>query len=150
MTKKNRFFLIFQCFLIFGFISQSCSKEQAPKPVDKIYDVVGITEKDARAFYFELRTAIGGNDKEKLSKMIRFPIGAKINGKRTIVNNKKEFIDNYKEIINKHIKDVVAKTTFEDLNPNWRGLFVGNGEIIFTGIVGKEGIFVTAINNHLK
>jgi hypothetical protein len=147
---KNTSKLLLFIFIFYGFsIGRSFAAE---KMKYDILDITGITEKDARDFYEKMKFSILNNQREELSQMIHFPIGVTINGKRIKMENKNAFLVNYDQIINKHMVGVIKKTDFVDLKPNWRGLFVGNGEIIFGGIGSLKHyiVLITAINNQLK
>lgn len=137
--------MLLQCFFLLV-TSISCAAHRK----DQIFEVTGIREQDARIFYSALKDAILNNKREVLAGMVRYPVGAFVKGKPTANRNRIEFLKNYDEIINQHIKDVVKKTKFEDLKPNFRGLFVGDGEMILSGFIGEDGIFIIVFNNQMK
>jgi hypothetical protein len=147
---KNISKLLLFIFIFYGF---SFGRSYAVEKMKyNILDITGITEKDARDFYEKMKFSILNDQREELSKMVRFSIGVSVNGKRIKIKSKNEFLTNYDQIINKHMFCVIKKIDFVDLKPNWRGLFVGNGEIIFGGIgdLKQYVVLITAINNQLK
>ena len=145
MRNSNSKIVLFQC-VVFALSIWSCSKVE---PKDNILDVAGIKEQDARVFYEQMKNAVLSGKKETVAGFVHFPIGANIGGKHQAINNSKEFMNHYDEIINSQIKDILMKTKFEDLKPNFRGLFVGDGQIIFGGVGSMKQyvVLITSFNN---
>lgn len=146
MRKFFTGLVLAQCFFL---CILSCKKDEKK---DSVFEVAGITESDARAFYSSMKDAIATGNKKALASMVSYPVGVTLKGKGIGIKNETEFIKNYDQIITIHIRDLVQKTTFEDLKPNFRGLFVGNGEIIFGGIGTPKQyrVLITVFNNQMK
>ena len=87
------------------------------------WDVAGITRVFAlKIFIKDLQYMVANDNREEISKLIRYPLNSTI-------NTKSDFLANYNKIITPKIKDAVAKANLKQLFRNYKGVMIGDGAI---------------------
>lgn len=103
------------------------------------WDVAGITKVYAlKIFIKDLQYMAANDNKEEISKLIRYPLNSTI-------KTKSDFLASYNKIITPEIKDDLAKANLKQLFRNYKGVMIGDGAI---WIAQEEKDFrIIAINN---
>ncbi|HKZ66337.1 MAG TPA: hypothetical protein VJ111_08290 [Chitinophagaceae bacterium] len=103
------------------------------------WDVAGITRVHAlKIFIKDLQYIVANDNREEISKLIRYPLNSTI-------KTQSDFLANYNKIITPKIKDALAKANLRQLFRNYKGVMIGNGEI-WIAQEGKD-FKIIAINN---
>lgn len=103
------------------------------------WDVAGITRVYAlKIFIKDLQHMVANDNKEEISKLIRYPLNSTI-------KTKTDFLANYDKIITPKIKDAIAKANLKQLFRNYKGVMIGDGAI-WIAQEGKD-FKIIAINN---
>lgn len=103
------------------------------------WDVAGITRVHAlKIFIKDLQYIIASDNREEISKLIRYPLNSAI-------KTESDFLGNYNKIITSKVKDALAKANLRQLFRNYKGVMIGNGEI-WIAQEGKD-FKIIAINN---
>ena len=101
--------------------------------------MAGITRVHAlKIFIKDLQYIVANNNREEISKLIRYPLNSTI-------KTQSDFLANYNKIITPKIKDALAKANLRQLFRNYKGVMIGNGEI-WIAQEGKD-FKIIAINN---
>lgn len=111
-------------------------------------EVTGITS-DARLFAFlrRIQRAVKSSDKQKISRMLNYPIQVNVEKHQKWINGPKEFLANYDLIFNETVKTAVLSQKEASLFCNQKGVMIGHGELWFGGVDQEQTIKITAINN---
>lgn len=103
------------------------------------WDVAGITRVQAlKIFIKDLQYLVANDNREEISKLIRYPLN-------TTIKTGADFLANYNKIITPKVKDALAKANLRQLFRNYKGVMIGNGEI-WIAQEGKD-FKIIAINN---
>lgn len=103
------------------------------------WDVAGITRVFAlKIFIKDLQYMVANDNREEISKLIRYPLNSTI-------KTKPDFLANYNKIITPKIKDALAKANLKQLFRNYKGVMIGSGEV-WIAQEGKD-FKIIAINN---
>lgn len=103
------------------------------------WEVAGITRVYAlKIFIKDLQYMVANDNKEEISKLIRYPLNSTI-------KTKSDFLDDYNKIITPKIKAALAKANLKQLFRNYKGVMIGNGEV-WIAQEGKD-FKIIAINN---
>ena len=89
-------------------------------------------------FFYELKNALIAKDIEKVANLNDYPIRVNFDS-GTKYYSKSEFIENYESIVTSEMFEKVKQQTFADLFANSYGMYLGSGDIWFTGhCIGKN------------
>ena len=118
----------------------------------KRYDLVSFPDEEVVKFATNIQKYLIKNEKEKLAKLIVYPINVKIDGKKKTIRNEKEFINNFDKIFNVNLKKAVINADSLFMLANQYGVMLGENEynIWFTGVqknVKKYCLLIYTINN---
>ena len=103
------------------------------------WEVAGITRVYAlKIFIKDLQYMVANDNKEEISKLIRYPLNSTI-------KTKSDFLADYNKIITPKIKAALAKANLKQLFRNYKGVMIGNGEV-WIAQEGKD-FKIIAINN---
>jgi len=125
---------------------------QANEVDGRIQEIAGLDPKQAKAFFLDIKKAVGNSDRSALSKIVAFPSLVNLNsGKNKKIKNASEFLDHFDEIFTPKVIQAVRKQAYEDLFVNYQGVMIGSGEVWFSAKKGPSGKFdqfrITKINN---
>lgn len=81
-----------------------------------------------------LQKAVSAHDAARVAALVRYPIGVKIHGKKTVIKSAKAFVQHYDAIVTPAIAKAVTEQKYEDLFVNYQGIMFGNGEVWMNGI----------------
>jgi hypothetical protein len=81
-----------------------------------------------------LQAAVKAHDAAGVARLVSYPIGVTIHGKKTTIPDAQAFVANYDAIITPAIAAVVENEAYEDLFVNWQGIMFGSGEVWINGI----------------
>lgn len=110
-------------------------------------NVTSSSTTEVEAFAKKIKKYIIEDNKSDLANLIDYPINVTINDVKVRIHSGKEFEQNYNNIINPDFKERVSKAYTRYLYSNYMGIMLGNGEIWFGDVIGKEGLHIFAINN---
>lgn len=110
-------------------------------------DVTSSSTTEVEQFAKKIKKYIIEDNKSDLANLIDYPINVTINDVKVRIHSAKEFEQNYNNIITPDFKERVSKAYTRYLNSNYMGIMLGNGEIWFGDVIGKEGLHIFAINN---
>ena len=97
---------------------------------DKMYEITGIRETDARAFLKKFVGHVKAGEKAEASRMIAFPRKVILPDQEVTVESPEAFLTYYDEIFTEDFKERLSQFMDEDsIWWNYRGVAVGNGEI---------------------
>ena len=97
---------------------------------DKMYEITGIRETDARAFLKKFIGHVKAGEKAEASRMIAFPRKVILPDQEVTVESPEAFLTYYDEIFTEDFKERLSQFMAEDsIWWNYRGVAVGNGEI---------------------
>ena len=97
---------------------------------DKMYEITGIRETDARAFLKKFVGHVKAGEKAEASRMIAFPRKVILPDQEVTVESPEAFLTYYDEICTEDFKERLIQFMDEDsIWWNYRGVAVGNGEI---------------------
>ena len=97
---------------------------------DKMYEITGIRETDARAFLKKFVGHVKAGEKAEASRMIAFPRKVILPDQEVTVESPEAFLTYYDEIFTEYFKERLSQFMDEDsIWWNYRGVAVGNGEI---------------------
>lgn len=97
---------------------------------DKMYEITGIRETDARAFLKKFVGHVKAGEKAEASRMIAFPRKVILSDQEVTVESPEAFLTYYDEIFTEDFKERLSQFMDEDsIWWNYRGVAVGNGEI---------------------
>ena len=97
---------------------------------DKMYEITGIRETDARAFLKKFVGHVKAGEKAEASRMITFPRKVILPDQEVTVESPEAFLTYYDEIFTEDFKERLSQFMDEDsIWWNYRGVAVGNGEI---------------------
>ena len=97
---------------------------------DKMYEITGIRETDARAFLKKFVGHVKAGEKAEASRMIAFPRKVILPDQEVTVESPEAFLTYYDEIFTEDFKERLSQFMAEDsIWWNYRGVAVGNGEI---------------------
>jgi hypothetical protein len=96
------------------------------------------SESELKPFYLKVKGAILAKDYHAISTMLSFPTSLYVDGIPTRVLSKEEFIKNGNKIINERVLRAVYCSTYETLWSNYSGVMLGQGELWFNKIKGKD------------
>ena len=103
------------------------------------WEVAGITDvKGFKLFLKNVQLLVFNNDKELLSKLIRYPLGKS-------VKNEKDFIKNFDRLFTKDVKLSIANINFSQVFRNSKGATTEGGKVWFSQV--DEGFKIIAINS---
>ncbi len=103
------------------------------------WDIAGITRvHELKIFVKDLQYLVANDNKEQVSKLIRYPLNSTI-------KTEADFLADYNNIITPKVKDALAKANLRQLFRNYKGVMIGNGEIWIVQ-EGKD-FKIIAINN---
>lgn len=102
------------------------------------WDIAGITRvHELKIFVKDLQYLAANDNKEQISKLIRYPLNSTI-------KTEADFLEGYDKMITPKVKSALAKANLRQLFRNYKGVMIGNGEI---WIVQEEKDFkIIAIN----
>ena len=87
------------------------------------WDIAGIKNVFAlKIFVKDLQYMVANENKEEISKLVRYPLNSTI-------KTKSDFLANYDKIITPKVKDAVAKANLRQLFRNYKGVMIGDGAI---------------------
>ena len=97
---------------------------------DKMYEITGIRETDARAFLKKFVGHVKAGEKAEASRMIAFPRKVILPDQEVTVESPEAFLTYYDEIFTEDFKERLSQFMDEDsIWWKYRGVAVGNGEI---------------------
>lgn len=97
---------------------------------DKMYEITGIRETDARAFLKKFVGHVKAGEKAEASRKIAFPRKVILPDQEVTVESPEAFLTYYDEIFTEDFKERLSQFMDEDsIWWNYRGVAVGNGEI---------------------
>ena len=97
---------------------------------DKMYEITGIRETDARAFLKKFVGHVKAGEKAEASRMIAFPRKVILPDQEVTVESPEAFLTYYDEIFTEDFKERLSQFMAEDsIWWNYRGVAMGNGEI---------------------
>jgi hypothetical protein len=118
---------------------------------DNPYAAAGLDEKRVAAFVTALQDAVRDDDKQAVAKLVRYPITAPIDGKRTRIAKPDAFVANYDRILTPKHREVILRAKPNTLFANAQGVMFGDGEIWISGICAdkecrQSNIRIIAVN----
>jgi invasion protein IalB len=81
-----------------------------------------------------LQAAVKAHDAAGVARLVSYPIGVTIHGKKTTIPDARAFVANYDAIVTPAIAAVVENEAYEDLFVNWQGIMFGSGDVWINGI----------------
>lgn len=110
------------------------------------------SDQDVEEFARKIQSYVLNENKEQLSKEIKYPITVKIDDKATTIQSKDEFIKNYDKIFHSKYKQAITSAITEYMFVNWQGVMFGTGtDNIWineeTDTNGNPKLMIIAINN---
>jgi hypothetical protein len=103
------------------------------------WDIAGITRvHELKIFVKDLQYLVANDNKEQVSKLIRYPFNSSI-------KTEADFIANYHKIITPKIEAALAKANLRQLFRNYKGVMIGDGAIWITQ--EDKDFKIIAINN---
>jgi hypothetical protein len=104
--------------------------------------------KAAAKFLAELQRAVADDDRQKVSRMVLYPLRVRLNRRRVVLRGRRDFLRRYDALFNRHIKQVLAAhKPGDELFRNWQGFMLGRGEIWFEQLADTGAVKIIAINN---
>lgn len=124
---------------------------QSISAVNSSLDALFGTHEPFQQFFDSLKTAVAGDDKAAIARMINYPFKARIGGRDVRIADIGHFVASYDEIVTPKVKTALAKQTYEKLFANSQGVMIGAGEIWFSGICSdnackQQTVKIIAIN----
>lgn len=107
----------------------------------------GYIKQEVEEFAKKIKDYVVNDDKTNLEEFINYPIKVIIEGNRTELYNSEEFLNNYDKIIHSSFKEAISEASVVDMFSNYQGVMISDGKIWFGHIDGKNGLWITAINN---
>ena len=101
-------------------------------------------ERLASLFVIYLQTLVTQDEKERLARLIAFPLEVKLADNNLTIKNEAEFLANYSQIMTETIKIALLNQDPDNLITTTMGTQIGQGEIKF------KGNQIIAINNMLS
>lgn len=111
----------------------------------KMYEVCGISGKEAEAFIEIFIDAVRNDQRERVSELVDYPRVVEADGKKIYVENSKEFLEYYDSIFTASLKDTLYRCLDTDIQYNYSGIFLGNGEVWI--VKSGDVMYITAISN---
>ena len=102
------------------------------------------TAKAARAFLAELQAALRANDKQKIARMVSYPVNVIHDGKRAHIRDKQTFLARYDGLFDEHLRKVILEQSAHCLFGNANGEMIGQGEVWFSE--GNGSVKIITIN----
>lgn len=104
------------------------------------WKIAGIDNpEDFKNFFANFEQLVKEDQKFDIAELIRYPM----NG----IKDQADFVERYDQIFTEEVKTAVIQQDVEKMFKNYQGVMVGNGEIWFSAIGGKNEYWITAINN---
>jgi len=132
--------------VIFACASPFALAQTVAEVNQRLDELFGVHE-PYRAFFAQLQKAVAADDRQAVAAMVEYPIEATIGGRNVKIRDAKHFVTNYGKVITPKVKDAVIRQRYEDLFANWQGVMIGDGEVWFSGIDGKNTVKIITINN---
>ena len=104
------------------------------------WDYFGYDLEEFRDFFQNFQRLVGENRKSEVANLVYF-------GNSNLGKDKEEFIKNYDQLFNQYVKIAIMDQGVDRMFVNYQGIMVGNGQVWFSPIPGREGYWIIAINN---
>lgn len=98
-------------------------------------------------FLSELQRAVAAGERERVARMVLYPLRVRVNRRRVVLRNPRQFLARYDTLFNRRVREVLAAQKFEGIFRNWQGYMVGRGEIWFEQLADTGEFKIIAINN---
>lgn len=104
--------------------------------------------KAAERFLAELQRAVADNDRQRVARMVLYPLDTRVGRRRARLRGPRDFLRHYDALFNRHVRGVLAAhKPGDELFRNWQGFMLGRGEIWFEQLADTGEIKLIAINN---
>lgn len=115
------------------------------RPIEQRFELLFGSWRPFKTFFHRLKKAVLENDANALSEMVYYPLDVnyysrdclvplKCRKKNRKIKNKDQFLAEYKKIMPDFVKNVILKSTFEDLSVFSKGAMIGDGQVWFLEI----------------
>jgi hypothetical protein len=107
------------------------------------------TDEEVENFTKNIKMYLSNDDKQKLAKLINYPIKLKVNGEITNIKDENDFIENYDNIFHKECKKAIENSFTKYMFVNWRGIMFGGNQynMWINEVIGVTDMKITTINN---
>ena len=105
------------------------------------YSVAGLdNEKEVEMFFVKFREAVKKHEKEKVSRMISYPIKVTYASRKSgTIKTAMNFVTAYDNIFDSMLTDAISNKSIKELWANSNGVSTETGEIWFGGVIeGKS------------
>ena len=97
-------------------------------------------------FLAELQRAVAAGERQKVARMVLYPMRVRIRGRRVVLRGRREFLARYDALFDRRVKEVLAAQKFEGIFRNWQGYMVGRGEVWFEQLADTGEFKIIAVN----
>lgn len=107
------------------------------------------TDEEVENFTKNIKMYLSNDDKQKLAKLINYPIKLKVNGEITNIKDENDFIENYDNIFHEEYKKTIENSFTRYMFLNWRGIMFGGNQynMWINEVIGDTDLKITTINN---
>jgi len=85
-------------------------------------------------FFHRLQDALRRNDREEISRIVQYPLRARLHGKLAKIRTRQEFVKDFDLLFDSSVRCVILHATDKSVWGNWRGFTVDGGAIWFDDI----------------
>ena len=122
---------------------EAFSRPKLPPEIEASYRDLNFDPLAAYYSFRRVKAAFRSGDVELLSRVAHYPVTITGKARRTI-RNRDQLIAAKERVMDPHIRDVVAKSTFETVFVRDKGMMLGEGEVWIT--YDKTGFGLGAID----
>ena len=123
----------FIIFLLLFFTSHLVSANQQDI-TNKILNEYFRTNMDYEAFFITLKSSLLAGERERVASLNSYPVRVNYPTGGVYYDSKEEFLENYDKIVKPEMLERVKEQRFNSLFYNNQGMYIGFGDIWFTGI----------------
>ena len=101
-----------------------------------VTDITDVTR--FKTFFDDLQQGAKNTDKEKLAKMVAYPISLKVKKKKLKIKDAKDMVAHFDIVFDAKILETIQKQAYNKLFCNSNGVMFGDGEIWISSITDQK------------